>query len=59
LEPKNREFNVIIIPPIQKIKNKIINIFPFSVVCISVVDVERVSSLFIVVFTLGVNEIVL
>lgn len=31
-DPKNLEFIVIIIPPIQTIKNKIMNIFPFPVV---------------------------
>ena len=35
---------VIIIPPIQKIKNRIINIFPFPVVAVTVVvDVGVVS----------------
>jgi len=39
LEPKNLEFIVIIIPPIQNIKNNMIKIFPFPVVFESAVVV--------------------
>jgi len=56
LEPKNLEFIVIIIPPIQNIKNNMIKIFPFPVVFESAVVVPVME---IFESVLGVKDIVL
>lgn len=56
MDPKNLEFIVIIIPPIQKMKNKMMKMFPFPVDFESRDDVPVLE---VFEFVLGVNDIVL